>query len=236
MNEKIIARVNKLIALAQNAGATDGERDNAMRMAHATLAKYNLKMGDLQDFTETPEERTELNFVNYNHKFNRTICNAIAKLYFCTCYFKNTVPLETSNAKKKCTYFFVGKESNVLTAKLMAEYLMKSIESERVKTAQGVIFNIGAANAIYWRVHDIIENNVENKEFSESTALAIVNLHKSEADANDEFIRNKGLKLEVSKNRKTKINDWESFNKGREFGNKINLSGQIAGKKQAAIE
>ena len=43
---KILARVRKLLNLANNAAATEGERDNAMRMAHATLAKYNLSLAE----------------------------------------------------------------------------------------------------------------------------------------------------------------------------------------------
>src|SRR5215472_4319088 len=44
VSEQILARVRKMLALANDAGATEGERDNALRMAHATLAKYNLDL------------------------------------------------------------------------------------------------------------------------------------------------------------------------------------------------
>lgn len=43
----ILEKVKKLLALAGNAGATEGERDNALRMAHGLLAKHNLDMADL---------------------------------------------------------------------------------------------------------------------------------------------------------------------------------------------
>jgi hypothetical protein len=56
--EWVLERVRKLLALGTNAGATEGERDNAMRMAHALLAKYNLDMAQVQMETgEVSEDR-----------------------------------------------------------------------------------------------------------------------------------------------------------------------------------
>jgi hypothetical protein len=43
----ILEKVKKLLALANDKGATEGERDNALRMAHGMLAKHNLDMSDL---------------------------------------------------------------------------------------------------------------------------------------------------------------------------------------------
>jgi len=44
MNSKIIEKIQKLLALGSCTGATDGERDNALRMAHGLLLKHNLSM------------------------------------------------------------------------------------------------------------------------------------------------------------------------------------------------
>ena len=43
---RALARVRKMLALANDAAATEGERENALRMAHATLAKYNLELAE----------------------------------------------------------------------------------------------------------------------------------------------------------------------------------------------
>ena len=47
--EKILDKVKKLLAVANNEAATEGERDNALRMAHNMLAKHNLAMADLDE-------------------------------------------------------------------------------------------------------------------------------------------------------------------------------------------
>jgi len=43
----IIEKIKKLLALAADSGATEGERDNAIRMAHGLLAKHNLDMAQV---------------------------------------------------------------------------------------------------------------------------------------------------------------------------------------------
>ena len=233
-NEKIINRIKKLINLAENEGATEGERDNALRMAHATLAKYNLAMSDIEG-SEPEENRIELQFDAYNSKAFKTVCNSAAKLYFCKCFTSKMSPGEVKNWRKRCHYYFIGRESNTITAKLMAEYLIKSIEREQRKLGAGESFNLGAAYAIANRVENIIENKEPNSEFSESTALAVVSLHKSEQSANDNYLANKGIVLVSKRQRQVNINNWEDYSKGTNFGENINLNNQISGKKQTAI-
>ena len=43
----ILDRVKKMLAIANDSAASEGECDNALRMAHNTLAKHNLDMADL---------------------------------------------------------------------------------------------------------------------------------------------------------------------------------------------
>ena len=52
----IIEKIRKLLALANGTGAADQERESALRMAHALLAKHNLSMSD----TELEPTRTAL--------------------------------------------------------------------------------------------------------------------------------------------------------------------------------
>jgi hypothetical protein len=54
--EKVLARVKKMMTLATDAGASEGERENALRMAHATLAKYNLTMSEAEATGKKSEE------------------------------------------------------------------------------------------------------------------------------------------------------------------------------------
>jgi hypothetical protein len=42
--DKILSRIQKMLALANDLAATEGERDNALRMAYNLMAKHNLDM------------------------------------------------------------------------------------------------------------------------------------------------------------------------------------------------
>ncbi len=50
-NEKVLDKVRKLLALANNEAASEGERDNAMRMAHKLLTMHQLEMADVDAHT-----------------------------------------------------------------------------------------------------------------------------------------------------------------------------------------
>lgn len=54
--EKIINRVKKMMALANDSAASDGERENALRMSYALMAKHNLDMTDVQGKPTGPQE------------------------------------------------------------------------------------------------------------------------------------------------------------------------------------
>jgi hypothetical protein len=220
--EKIIDKVKKLIALGTNSGATEGERDNAIRMAHVLLAKHNLSMADIAE-SEKPEEREELFSEYYRNPWYAFVANAMAKLFFCQCYTSKGHHFE-KNAAKKTRIYFVGKSSNVITAKLMADYLIKSITKELKKNEFSISFCNGASNKIAHRVEAMIKQ--PNIEGSSCTALSVVNIYKSEAQANAEFIASKGIALSET-NRATRNTNQKEYMAGVSFGGNVSLNNQI---------
>ena len=46
-NEKVLERIKKMLTLGNDAGATEAERETALRMAYNVMAKYNLTIADL---------------------------------------------------------------------------------------------------------------------------------------------------------------------------------------------
>lgn len=63
MEDKIINRIKKMLALANDAAAAEGERDNAMRMAYNLLAKHNLTMATVEG--PTNGEKREQNAAQF---------------------------------------------------------------------------------------------------------------------------------------------------------------------------
>jgi len=233
--DKVVARVRKMLALSNDNAASEGERENALRMAHATLAKYNLSLGD----TEVAEEKRIDSAIKISpHAWARTVAHAIAKLYFCEYFFMR------GWKQSEMHHYFVGRESNVVTAQEMAVYVVRSINKEaRVQTrlhfAGGQFerdFCKGAAAAIWKRCKEI-RTTAEAQDqpvASTGTTLVLASLYKQEQERNEKLISEKHGELDVKKDRQSAAGAT-AYYAGKNFGNKINLNRQIgAGKSNNA--
>ena len=221
MDEKIISRIRKMLALSKDASASDGERDNALRMAHATLAKYNLSMAAVD---APPEEDRSAQKQRIRHRmWMVTIHNAVAKLFFCTLFMS-----------KRGAYIdmtFVGKESNILTAKEMAAYLCSSIlkENKNQPSDQSWLasFNKGAASRIWERCEQLRKESEKSVERAPGTALVLASLYQRESTANDDYIRDVlKITLTDSKARASTVRGG-AYNAGRSYGDRLSLNRQI---------
>lgn len=86
--EKVLGRVRKMMALANDKAASDGERDNALRMAYNTLAKHNLSMAEAEAAGAKSEEPRERGFtMSRDQPWCRTVAHAIANLFFCAYWY-----------------------------------------------------------------------------------------------------------------------------------------------------
>jgi hypothetical protein len=241
--EKVLARVKKMMTLANDAGASEGERENALRMAHATLAKYNLTMSEAEASGKKAEEaRGAEHMTGQDYPWMRTTAHAVAKLFFCEYFY-----ILIGGGKVK--HFFVGRESNVFTAQGMTTYVIDSINREAQRTAKERTGNAGgtfwrsfckgAAFAVYERCNSIREEaeeesaqdaKLERLTSATGTALVLASVYETERKANEEYIsKNVGeLRFTRSRQRNTAA---DAHAAGQEYGEKINLSKQIGGTK-----
>ncbi len=202
---KILERVRKLLALANDSAATAGERDNAMSAAFKTLAKYNLDMSQVTALGDNSDPRTKDGmFGEETEQWARVTANAIAKLFFCK-YF-------STNYGNRVKHTFVGKSVNIQTAAYMTTYANSSIAKEAEvaykahvsKNALSTMFGTGiakdnsvpagvwklafckaAANTLYWRCMDMIAKASKVDEHGNGTALVLASLYQREEEAND---------------------------------------------------
>lgn len=229
MNEdKILAKVRKLFNLANNAGATEGERDNALRMAHAFLAKHNLDMAEVEASGQTPQEaRDQVIIEFYSAPWTRQIAQAVAKLYFCKYLF----------VKGTKRHLFIGKVSNATAASEIAKWLFKSVDTEAYKlfpvggTNQRPSFQRGAAAAIFRRVEELIAASRE--QASPGKSLVLADVYRTEDAANQELMAKLFPNTTVGKARRTNI-DAGAYSAGAEYGQKVNLNRQVGGTKSNA--
>lgn len=231
MANPILDRVKKLLDLANNSAASEGERDNALRMAHGLLAKHNLDMADLNAHLQQEGREDYLN-TTYGMPWCRQVSNSIAKLFFCKYYYGQKIN------GTKLEHHFVGKASNCTTAALMAEFVISSILREcRVRWKHNLApesrsFAMGAARVIRERVEQMI---LEAKpEGGTGTSLVIQELYKTEQDANEAFIKQTGMLLIPAKARSTTF-IGSAYAAGKKHGESIGLNIQVTARNQKKL-
>jgi hypothetical protein len=227
----ILEKVKKLLALAGNAGTTEGERDNALRMAHGLLAKHNLDMADLHAHCQQ-EGREDYTHAYHGIGWCRYVSNSIAKLFFCKYYYGRKVN------SYKVEHHFVGKTSNTATAALMSEYVIRSILKEcrnrfgHELNAQARSFALGAQSKIAERVAELIKE--AKPEGGTSTSLVVQALYKTEVEANEAFLKADGTKL-VTKNPRSSHVNMSAYSDGKTYGGSIGLNTQIVNRNQLKL-
>lgn len=229
--ERALQRVRKMLALANDAAATEGERDNALRMAHSTLAKWNLSIGEAEAAGATKEKRTEGTLTARSRPWIRTTAHAIAQLFFCEYFY-----VKSSN--NKMTHYFIGREANIVTAREMTAYVTESILREARKQAKMNFadesfissFCKGAAHRVSHRCYELRKAAEQASAVATSTgtSLVLASHYATEREANKAYIEATVGKLKSSKNRERGFNGG-GYAAGRDYGDKVNLSRQIGG-------
>lgn len=245
-DERIINRVRKLMALAADPAASDGERDNALRMAYATVAKHNLDMQSIQgQAPKAPEEaRGERRVEVYGRPWALQLANAVARLFFCKLYYMR------SFKKDHVWLHYVGKESNAEAACEVASVLIASIFTEAKRKMRQNFENVtwrrsfctGAAFKVEDRIRDLQTNGTlleaptvdedgeeipaleMDKAEAKSTALVLVDVAKKEAEANESWIKENVGKLKEAADRRSHTIKPDAYRSGREYGSSLNLA------------
>jgi hypothetical protein len=232
-DEKIISRVKKMLALANDAGAAEGERDNALRMAYNLIAKYNLTMESIE--THGQEQRLDEKGSFHGAPWSVSVTNSIAQLFFCKYY----VAKHEGEGRRDYGHHFVGKESNAVTARYMAEFVVTSILNEGGKamrreketSAWWRSFCIGAADRIRVRVQELRQHEQEANRpaASTGTALVLADVYRTELVANDEWLKAQGVRLRKGGGAGRGAASGDGRAAGDAFGKTIQLNRQVGG-------
>jgi hypothetical protein len=239
MDDKVIAKIRKLLAVANGSAAGgEHERDTAMRMALGLLAKYNLDMADLSEPQEIRGKDNTLEL--HATPWMRWVGDSVAKLFFCFCY------TSTSYGKtNRRRYSFIGLRSNVETAKAITEYVVRSIEREgtrRMKegghsAAWANSFRKGAALRIGSRCTALRKQaELEQAPVSGERGIVLASVYKQNELANQKWLDDMGIEVNFMPDR-TQDPLQSGLRAGAEFGDKINLHRQLDadGKQQDAL-
>lgn len=236
VTDKVIDRINKMLALANCAGATEGERDNALRMSYNLLAKYNLTMVDVDAAAQEKEDpRKATSSPGWSQTWAKHIYNSMADLFFCSYFSSGKI-----NATK-CHHYIVGKESNATTARLMAEYIINSILKEARSlyvhnlAPESRAFAVGAMTKLSQRVKDLKRQQAQDEQqTAPGNALVLANLYDSEKRAN-QIIVDSQFNVKT-KHTTTKSVNADAYQAGKDFGAKVSLAPQVgANRSRVAI-
>lgn len=226
MEDRILDRIRKMLALANDQAASEGERDNALRMAQNLLLKYNLTQQDLDAHErEKVDPRGKYMGEGWSMLWAKRIRMHIAYLFMCKYYYGRKI-----NATK-CAHYFVGRESNATTAMWMSDYVISSILKQARMlykhnlSPESRSFATGAEIALCKRVNELRATS-QQELTSTGSAIVIADLAKTEADLNEAFIKAAGTQLTVKKTRDVGVNNG-AFNAGKEYGKNISLNNQV---------
>jgi hypothetical protein len=233
--EDIIKKIQKLLAVSKDKGASENEAMMAADMAQKLLQAHNLSLGEIKN-NENVEPINKESFEVERDVWRGWIRNATAKLYYCTTY--SSFKLDELYRRVKVTVF-VGRESNRIVAKHMSDYFIETVERLADKEFEKVpgnrsevnrmkhAFKQGCASRLSQRLRDkYAESNkpVEYTGINNPDNLPLS--YKNEEKAVVEWLENQGIKL-VSKSTRFSVRDRVAFGRGSEKANDIGLNTQV---------
>ena len=231
--ESILKRIQKLLKLSVENGASENEAMQAADKAQKLLQEHNLSIADIKDDSQAEPMDSEDIEVDRD-VWKGYIRNATAKLYLCKTY--TTMKLN-KHYKKVKVITFVGRKSNRMVATEMCKYFINTIErltAEEFKAVPGSrasinkmshAFKQGAASRLSKRLNDkYIE--IVPAYIPQGNPDGLPVLYKNEQMAITKWLEQKGIRLRSSTSRMS-IKDRVAYSRGSEKANGIGLNTQV---------
>lgn len=214
IDPKVIAKLKKMLHLANHGSASEGEAMNAAEIAQRIMLENNISMAMVESASDAPEGAQRKKTVdegNARFAFQRNLMVACAEVNF---VYQEVNWNYRGTYKKATGYTLIGREANVVAAKMLFEYLFQTIDRlglDYVGGDQSQAFGIaansfkeGCAERIGQRLRDQHRTRMEEQAraareanaaarhpASSGTALVVV----MDDYAQDERDRNEDLRL-----------------------------------------
>ena len=233
--ESILKRIQKLLKMSTENGASENEAMLAADKAQKLLQEHNLSIADIKDDSQAEPIDSEDTEVDRD-LWKGYIRNATAKLYFCTTY--TTMKLDTHYKRVK-VITFVGRKSNRMVATEMCKYFINTVDrlaAEEFKEVPGNraainrmahAFKQGAASKLSARLRERYEE-IAPEYIPQGNPDGLPVLYKNEQKAITTWLEQKGIRLRSASSRMS-IRDRVAYSRGSEKGNGIGINTQING-------
>ncbi len=150
----VITRIQKLLALAADGGATEAEATNAAEKAQYLMSLHNLEIATIQAYggaAAPGSTRTTTGFTDRTvYKWRRSLMQKVAKLNFC----HSSLNFKTERFDRPRVfdgYTLIGREANIASSRVMFDYLTQTIERLARTYADDNGLNMFERDAIYFR-------------------------------------------------------------------------------------
>lgn len=126
IDPKVIARIKKMLHLANHGTASEGEANNAAEMAQKIMMEHNISMAMVEGASLDGAGRTKTKDEgSAKYAFQRDLMVACAEVNF----VYQEVNYDYKGTYKKATgYTLIGREANVVACKTLFEYLFQTID------------------------------------------------------------------------------------------------------------
>jgi len=237
--DAIKKKIAKLLAMANDSGASEAEAQMAFEKAQEYLAEYNLNAEDVTNDLEHEDITDEAFTEQVRETWQITLRTATARLYFCKYYYSTGVLDE--NYKKATEHNYVGRPHNIAVAKSMASYLINTIKrlgEEHVlpipgdkRTISGIRrnFELGCASKVTARINEKyreIERQDPGDYQITGTKHNLPALYKSELQLCNDHLKNQGVHLR-SATTKRNVTNGAAYQRGRAAGESVSLNTQL---------
>ena len=231
--ESILNRIQKLLKMSTENGASENEAMLAADKAQKLLQEHNLSIADIKDDSQAEPMDSEDVEVDRD-LWKGYIRNATAKLYFCKTY--TTMKLD-KHYKKVKVITFVGRKSNRMVATEMCKYFINTVDrlaAEEFREVPGSrasinkmahAFKQGAASKLSSRLNDRY-NEIAPEYIPQGNPDGLPVLYKNEQMAITKWLEQKGIRLRSAKSSMS-IRDRVAYSRGSEKGNGIGINTQI---------
>lgn len=200
-NEDIVRKIQKMLSLATGGNNSEQEAAAAMAMAQKMLARYNLDYHTVQAAqvaggTNVVEEKREKNQMEYGamYQWQRDLWACIAEVNFCWHWVGSVYGPSRHKASlmvRSKKHMVLGRQTNVLSVRLMGEYLCDTLERvlpypNRERLSRSALsWRSGAADRLMERLREQYRQS-QNQPAADgpTTALTLVDVAKREEAAN----------------------------------------------------
>jgi hypothetical protein len=220
MDEKILDRIQKLLALATSDNVNEAAA--AASKAQELMTRHQLELADLQAITPGATGESIDNDELFREKslimWKTTLAAGIAKANGCAVYTSQVQYLSGKNVANVCR--IVGIGSSVSTVRYMYTYLMREIDRLAALNREGHdrawlnSFRLGAVATITYRLQTAAN---DAKKGASTGALVVVDKNK---DRLEEALAALGLRTGPEH----KIKDTTGFSAGAKAAKDINLT------------